>query len=340
MNSSEFNSAPGCNWQNGIIAPQSQPSTSGGSKKSKRERTAFTTHQLTQLEAEYGKDRFIKSIPRKNLAAQLKISERSIKIWYQNRRMKEKKDLKMKMKSPTDPHVENCDDDSTMPSFEMLTQSVNDSYIHNTITNPQATTSQYNGNLVVDYYGVPNGMNIESAAMAPAYVNDMAYSYQYPHSQLNANYMPRCQEMPPMTPPFNGCQMHLSANTLIPVTANSPVAYDTEFQMEAPLTAEPSSSIHNQLPLYPAAMQIVQELPPVPQPEHYSANSFFDMNYEHSYPETHNMALTLNVVNDTVQESMSIPISQHGPSQELTDREDLPSVFSTLSRMYHTDDLT
>ncbi|XP_037302378.1 homeotic protein proboscipedia-like, partial [Manduca sexta] len=62
------------------------------SEKPKRVRSAFTTEQVNYLEREYKKYPYIGTGHRKEIAASLNISERTVKIWFQNRRMKEKKE--------------------------------------------------------------------------------------------------------------------------------------------------------------------------------------------------------------------------------------------------------
>ncbi|XP_047532126.1 uncharacterized protein LOC125067511 [Vanessa atalanta] len=62
-------------------------------KKSKRYRSAFTTEQINYLENEFRKFPYIGNTNRKEVANILDISERAVKIWFQNRRMKEKREV-------------------------------------------------------------------------------------------------------------------------------------------------------------------------------------------------------------------------------------------------------
>ncbi|XP_053213044.1 NK1 transcription factor-related protein 1-like [Panonychus citri] len=104
--SSSSASSAGSSGANNSNNSKKKKSSSSDSKtgKPRRARTAFTYEQLVALENKFKSTRYLSVCERLNLAVNLHLSETQVKIWFQNRRTKWKKQNPgMDANSPTVP---------------------------------------------------------------------------------------------------------------------------------------------------------------------------------------------------------------------------------------------
>uniref|UniRef100_H2YXD7 Homeobox domain-containing protein n=1 Tax=Ciona savignyi TaxID=51511 RepID=H2YXD7_CIOSA len=73
---------------NDVTPPHERPKADDGRK---RIRTIFTPEQLEKLESEFGRQHYMVGSERYYLARQLKLNEAQVKVWFQNRRIKWRK---------------------------------------------------------------------------------------------------------------------------------------------------------------------------------------------------------------------------------------------------------
>ncbi|CAH1955782.1 unnamed protein product [Acanthoscelides obtectus] len=81
--------------------PSSARPNSSGTQKPKRVRTAYSAHQIVRLEKEFCTDKYLCRRRRIEMAVELNMTERQVKVWFQNRRLKFKKEEEQRASSPS-----------------------------------------------------------------------------------------------------------------------------------------------------------------------------------------------------------------------------------------------
>ncbi|CAL8361992.1 unnamed protein product [Boreogadus saida] len=79
-----------CGYTSGSESEQGEDSEG---EAGRRMRTKFTSEQINRLEDTFGRHKYLGATQRRKIAEKLSLSETQVKTWFQNRRMKLKRDL-------------------------------------------------------------------------------------------------------------------------------------------------------------------------------------------------------------------------------------------------------
>ena len=90
----------------------------GRSRRAKRSRTSFTSEQLMELERQFQLNEYLSRTPRVQMSLALNLTERQIKIWFQNRRMKQKRE-RQQVSAAVTPTDDKCSSTESQPETQV-----------------------------------------------------------------------------------------------------------------------------------------------------------------------------------------------------------------------------
>ena len=121
----------------------------GGERK--RQKTVYTPHQIVELEKEFVSGSFLGNRSRR-IAQALVLSEKQVKVWFQNRRVKWRKDHNL-------PNTKNVQRKTNSTGETTIITSKNEPMIQPPQKNPSQTQSQQQQNSYGMYSENPSGMS-------------------------------------------------------------------------------------------------------------------------------------------------------------------------------------
>lgn len=184
-------------------------------KRRKKARTAFSREQVADLEKKFQEKKYLSSAERGELAEKLKLSDMQVKTWFQNRRMKYKRqseEAEMEMKSPKYPYGSFMSYGGMSPFYGYVPMPYKShdasganmpySYSSSILRSPQTTSPI-----------TSSGMDVNFVMNSPTMLGSLP-------SPLSAGTSPRHHSLPTPLPRPNGTSSYLNG-LLTPISPST-----------------------------------------------------------------------------------------------------------------------
>jgi hypothetical protein len=149
--------------------------------RQKRIRTVFTDVHRTTMKAEYNINKYLDQQRRQRIASSLNLTERTVKIWFQNRRMEEKR-----KSSRTIPSSENDNDTVTFLPAHHFRQ--RHAYADSNVAYPSSVTYQVPQQFNSQVVNNPNSFEFSSSVEEfPSTSSSDAYPNSFQPVQATSN---------------------------------------------------------------------------------------------------------------------------------------------------------
>ncbi|CAF0704306.1 unnamed protein product [Brachionus calyciflorus] len=163
------------------IHPKGQSSNQKKTRTKDKYRVVYNELQRTELEKEFNFSKYITSRRKSELASVLDLSQRQIKIWFQNRRAKDRKVLKKRKN-------EQSQSNSSENSFRMAIHNVESIHNINTMANYNLKPDQYVWNSAHETVQNKTSSEINSSSLSVKNIVQVNPEFSIYQNQNNLNY--------------------------------------------------------------------------------------------------------------------------------------------------------
>ncbi len=215
-----------------------------GFRKRKKARTAFSREQVAELEKKFQEKKYLSSAERGELAERLKLSDMQVKTWFQNRRMKYKRqseEAEMEMKSPKYPYSSFVHYGGVTPFYSYMPMPYKpDSGMHYGYPSSMRTPQTHTATVDPTFQSMGlNSPSVIGSIPSPLAVTQRPMSSPHlPRSNPTASYFSSNGVLTPISPPTS-YQQNYFINDHASFTAPSQMHFCSDWQRALPTPPTP-----------------------------------------------------------------------------------------------------